>query len=145
MSEIGWYKSRIRLAKVSAYASNIEANPSYIIMKRSFEMASQDHGGVLTDFVVDSSGRKTNCDLALKAPNFPHGVGLRINSGSGEVEFLYEQYGEHTSEARNVTEEITQNYVSIALIRAMKALGYAVEEDASSSKETVVIVGQSRR
>ncbi len=105
-------------------------------------MISQTHGGTLTKYVTDSYARKTTCDLAIKTPKFPRGVGIKINDNTGEVKFLHDQYGGYAQIARKITEEITQNYVTIALIRAMKSLGYKVEEEASKQRATVVLVGR---
>jgi hypothetical protein len=142
MSEIGWYKSLIRLAKVKAYSSNIEANPSFQLLKRSLEIVAQEHSGTLTNYVIDSLGRKTTCDLAITTADFSRGVGINIDKNTGEVTFLYDQYGGYGQLARKITEEITQNYVAIALIRGMKALGYKVKEEVSKQRETVVLVGR---
>lgn len=142
MSEIGWYKSRIRLAKVRAYASNIEANPSFQILKRSLGIVAQEHDGTITDQVTDAAGRKTTCDLAIKTQRFPRGVGIEINDKTGEVTFLYDQYGGQEQLASEISEEITQNYVSIGLIRAMKSLGYTVEEETPEQQATVALVGR---
>lgn len=141
MSEIGWYESMIRLAKIRAYSSNIEANPSFQLLKRSLETVAQEHGGALTNYVTDSLDRKTLCDLAIATADFSRGVGIKIDKNTGEVTFLYDQYGGYEQTARKITEEITQNYVAIALIRAMKSLGYKVEEQLSKDRETVVLVG----
>ena len=142
MSEIGWYKSLIRLVKIRAYSSNIEANPSSQLLKRSLEIVAQERGGTLINHVADSLGRKTACDLAVTTADFSRGVGIKIDKNTGEVTFLYDQYGGYEQTARKITEEITQNYVAIALIRAMKSMGYTVKEEASKQRETVVLVGR---
>jgi len=142
MSEIGWYKSIIRLAKLRAYSSNVEANPSFQLLKRSLEILAQEHDGTLTNYVTDSLGRRTACDLAITTADFSRGVGIKIDKNTGEVTFLYDQYGGYGQAARKITEEITQNYVAIALIRAMKSLGYDVEEERSKERATVVLVGR---
>ena len=142
ISEIGWYKSVLRLAGVRTFASNIEANPSFQILKRALEMIAQKHGGTLVDQVIDFSGQRTKCDLAVSTPEFSRGVGIRVDRNTGSVTFLYDQYGGYEQVARNITEEITQNYVAIALIRAMKSLGYKVEEEISKEREGVVLVGR---
>lgn len=143
MSEIGWYKSKIKLANMNAYASNIEANSSFQMLKRSLELVAKEHGGMVTKFVMDSYGRKTLCDLAIKTPEFQRGIGLKINRHTGEVTFLYDHYGGYMDTIRKITGEITQNYVALALIKAMKSLGYEVEEEAGKQKETVVLIGRA--
>lgn len=143
MSEIGWYKSRIRLAKVAAYSSNIETDPSFQLLKRSLALFTQEHGGTLTNYVTDSLGRKTLCDLAIMTAEFSRGVGIKIDKNTGEVTFLYDQYSGYAQAAQRMAEEITQNYVAIALIRAMNSLGYDVKEERSKERAGVVLVGCS--
>jgi hypothetical protein len=77
LSEIGLFKSRIRL-NLKEYISNIEASPSFEILKRSLEIVADELGGELTNYVMDSYGRKTQCDLAIVTPAFPRGVGIKI-------------------------------------------------------------------
>jgi len=132
---------------VQACASNIEASPSFEILKKSLEIVAEKHRGRLTNYVMDSVGRKTYCDIAIVTPSFSRGVGIKIDRETGEVTFLYDEYGGFRSIARKITEEITQNYVAITLIRAMKSLGYHVEdvshvEDMSKERETIVLVGR---
>lgn len=141
MSEIGLYKSRIKVA-LKEYASNIEANPSFQILKRSLEIVADECGGTLTNYVVDAMGRKTSCDFAIVTPSFPRGVGIKIDRETGEVKFLYDAYGGYGDAARKITDAITQNYVAIAMIRAMKSLGYNVTEETSEDRETIVLVGR---
>lgn len=141
MSNISWYESLISLAKVRTYASNIEANPCFQILRRSLEIVARENGGTLTDCVTDFRGQTTACDLAVAIPAFPRGVGLRVDRNTGQVTFLYDQYGGYEQIARKITEEVTQNYVSIALISAMKSLGYKVEEETNRQQETVRLVG----
>jgi hypothetical protein len=140
LSEIGVYESKIRLG-VKGYASKIETSPSFEILKKSLEMVAEERRGRLTDYVMDSLGRKTQCDIAIVAPDFPRGVGVKIDRNTGEVTFLYDEHGGFGEVAKKITEEITQNYVAIALIRAMRSLGYRVE-DMSKERETVVLVGR---
>lgn len=141
MSEIGLYKSRIRLA-LKSYASNIEASPSFEILKKSLEIVAEEYGGTLTNYVVDSIGRKAFCDFAIVTPSFSRGVGIKIDRRTGRVTFLYDAYGGYGNVAQKITDAITQNYVAIAMIRAMKSLGYNVAEGTSEKRETIVLVGR---
>ena len=141
MSNISWYESSINLAKVRTYASNIEENPCFQILRRSLEIVAKENGGTLTDSVTDFRGQVTACDLAVTIPAFPRGIGVKIDRNTGKVSFLYDQYGGYEQLARKITGEITQNYVSIALISAMKSLGYRMEEENGRQQETVRLVG----
>jgi len=130
MSEIGWYKSQLKVARVEAYASNIEQNPSFEILRRAMEMVTREHGGTLSNSVSDSYGRKTDCDLAVVTSGFSRGIGIRIDRRTGNVAFLYDPYGGQAQAAQSIADEITQDYVAICVIRAMKSLGYEVREEA---------------
>jgi hypothetical protein len=131
LSRIGWYKSRIR----------VQAPASFEVLKKSLEIVAEEHSGRLTNYVMDSVGGKTYCDMAVVTPSFSRGVGVKIDRDTGEVTFLYDEYGGFGGIARKIVEEITQNYVAITLIRAMRSLGYYVE-DASEGRETIVLVGR---
>lgn len=105
-------------------------------------MVVDECGGTLTNYVVDSMGRKTFCDFAIITSNFSRGVGIKIDRKTGEVKFLYDAYGGYSDVARKITDMITQNYTAIALIRTMKSLGYNVVEETRRERETIVLVGQ---
>ena len=127
---------------MKSYASNIEASPSFQILTRSLEIVVDEFGGSLTNYVVDYMGRKTFCDFAIITPNFSRGVGVKIDRKTGEVTFLYDAYGGYSDVARKITDMITQNYIAISMIRAMKSLGYNVVEETSKERETIVLVGR---
>jgi hypothetical protein len=106
-------------------------------------MVAQEHNGSITNAVTDYYGRATTCDLAVIMPSLPRGIGVKINRRTGAVTFNYDSYGGYEPVAKSIADEITQNYTTIALIRAMKSLGYDVEEEpASNKRKTVVLVGK---
>lgn len=141
MSEVGWYKSRIRIAGVETHASNIEENPSFEILRRAMETVAREHGGALADSITDYYGSETPCDLAVTTSGFAQGVGVKVDRRSGAVSFVYDPYGSYKDVAQGLAEEITQNYISIGLIRAMRALGYQVQEEPTDKSKTVVLTG----
>lgn len=139
MSEVGWYKSAIR---VSAHPSSIEASPCFEILRQSLELVARERGGRLSNHVTDALGRRTACDIAVVMSDLTHGVGVNVDRKSGRVSFLYDASGGYDARARAVTEEITQNYVGIALARTMRSLGYTVEEQPSERPGSIVLVGR---
>lgn len=141
MSNISWYESSINMAKVRTYSSNIEAHPCFQMLRRSMEIVAKEKGGRLTNTITDSRGQTTACDLAITFPAFTRGVGVKIDRITGQVAFLYDSYGGYEQLASGTTGEVTRNYVSIALISAMRSLGYRVEEVRSKRTETVRLVG----
>ena len=142
MSEVGWYRTRIRIPRVQAYASNIEESPPFEILRRAVEVAAEGRQGTLSGSVTDAGGRETSCDIAITTPDFPRGVGINIDRSSGAVAFLYDPSGGYRDVAKAITDEITQNYVSVGLIRAMKSLGYRVREESGTGAKAVVLVGE---
>lgn len=141
MSEVGWYRSQVRIPSVEAYASNLEQNPSFEILRRAMEIVAREHGGRVSDTVDDSYGRNTACDLAVSTPEFPRGVGVKVDRRTGQATFLYDLSGGQRQVAQGIADDITQNYVAICFIRAMKSLGYEVkEEPAKGSRAKAVIL-----
>lgn len=150
MSEVGWYSSNIKFSKVKvptskveSHSANIENHPNYEILKKSMEMISKEQGGNLVNHVKDFSGNETICDLAINTPEFPRGVGIKINRDTGQTNFLFDDYGERGIYAKKITDLITQTYTSIAIIRAMKDRGFRVNEGTSEDKSTVVLMGSA--
>jgi hypothetical protein len=141
MSNISWYESSINMAKVKTYSSNIEAHPCFRMLRRSMEIVAKEKGGRLANSITDSRGQTTACDLAITFPAFPRGIGVKIDRNTGQVAFLCDNYGGYEQLASRITGEVTRNYVSIALISAMRSLGYKVEEVRSKQTETVRLVG----
>lgn len=144
MSEVGWYNSEIKvLAGVKEYASNIEESPCFRILHQAMEMVAEEHHGSLVNAVVDYNGRETVCDLALVTPEFSRGIGIKVDRESGALKFAYDPYGGYEAIATAVTEAITQYYTTIALIEAMKSLGYEVREEPAENKprKKVMITG----
>jgi len=143
MSQVGVYRSQIRIiAGVKTYASNIEASPAFQIMQKAMEVVSQQHNGTLSRTVTDYYGRQTECDFAVITQEVPRGVGIKIDRQTGAVNFVFDPYGGYQATAQAITDEITQSYTAIALIRAMKSLGYKVEEEVPQrGQKSVMLVG----
>jgi len=141
MSEIGWYKSDIKLSDMTTHRSNIESHPCFEILKKSLEMVAKEHKGNLTNYVNSYSGDKTPCNLAINTPEFSRGIGIKIDTNTGEVNFLYDSYGGYEKLVQDLTDEITQNYIAIALIRVMKSRGYRISEEKSEQQTSITLVG----
>lgn len=100
-------------------------------------------GGKIQDYVTDASGRRQECDLAVASSSFSRGLGIKVDPTTGEVSFVYDKYGGFAGIAKQISDEIVQNYTRIALIRAMKSCGYNVREESGYEAGSVVIVGES--
>lgn len=144
MSEVGWYETKLRIvAGTREYASRIEESPSFQILQRAVEMVAERYNGTITQAVKDYFGNETQCNLAIVVPNFERGIGIKIERANGAVSFAYDPYGGYDEIAQELADAITQNYTAIALIRAMKSLGYKVREEPAGTgqKENVVLIG----
>lgn len=138
MSEVGWYTAKLKFG-VKEHIHFKESIP-FEILKRSFEECINKHGGHLTDYVKNFYGEKTNCDLAAISPEFPYGIGVKIDPESGKVIFLYDEYAIGVDTGKKLSKEILQNCVAISLIKAMKSLGYYVEVEEEDSN--IVLTGK---
>jgi len=144
MSEIGRYRSRVRISLRTKTATfTLEDLPAFKVLQRAVELVAREHNGKLTRVVKDYYGRETRCDLAIVTPEFPRGVGVQVNRTDGAVVFVYDQYGGYGHVVQRIVNEITQNYLAIALIRAMKSLGYEVKEE-PHTQGVITLVGVMR-
>ncbi|MEW6032996.1 MAG: hypothetical protein AB1645_09000 [Bacillota bacterium] len=124
MSVMTTYRTRIRLSPERVVGG--ELDPTWALMQEALEATAQEFGGRLTDRVTDYYGREMRCDFALITPDFPRGIGLRVEPG-GEVTFIYDHYGGYQRVASMLCERITQNYTSLAVARALGEMNYSVE------------------
>lgn len=144
MSEVGWYETKLRIvAGTREYASRIEESPSFQILQRAVEMVSELYHGTMTQGVKDYFGNETQCNLAITVPGFERGIGIKIDRANGAVSFVYDPYGGYDEIAQELSDAITQNYAAIALIRAMKSLGYKVREEPAKAgqRRNVALIG----
>jgi hypothetical protein len=134
MSEIGWYKSQLRVKKA-------KGNPSFHVLQQALEMVAHDHKGKLTSEITDYYGKKRNCESAIILPEFPRGIGIKIEQ-DGTVNFAYDAFGGYEKVVQNIINEITQCYTTISLIRVMKSLGYRVTDESIKSEKTVRLIAR---
>lgn len=144
MSEVGWYETKLRIvAGTREYASRIEESPSFQILNRALEMVAEQYNGKMVQAVKDYFGNETQCDLAVVVPNFERGVGIKVDRLNGAVRFIYDPYGGYDKIAQDIADALIQNYTAIALIRAMKSLGYKVREESAKAGQrgNVALIG----
>lgn len=134
MSEIGWYKSELKVRRA-------KGSPSLQVFQKALEMVVDEHGGKLATEVSDYYGNKTKCEFAIVLPEFLRGIGIQIER-DGSVNFVYDPYGEYERIVQDIVNEITQCYTSIGLIRAMKSLGYRVTDESKKEEKTVRLIGR---
>jgi hypothetical protein len=144
MSEISSYLSTIRFVGVQQYQSRIEAHPAFDILRQAVAAAAEDLKGTVTDRITDAIGRETRCTFAVTCPDFPCGVGVTVDSDTGAVKFHYDPAAGSSVAADAIARRIQQGYITIAVARALRQLGYrmtASEERSLSGERTVVLVG----
>ncbi|MEM2941653.1 MAG: DUF1257 domain-containing protein [Thermoproteota archaeon] len=146
MSEIGMYRSQLRFPlkftlEMGGGAVDLEKFLSFQILKEAMEMVAEKHKGELVRSIKDYYGRETKCDLAVSIPDFGRGIGIQVDRESGAIDFVYDPYGGYEKVAQEIIDEVTQNYIGIAVIRAMKSLGYSVREEPTTREKAVVLLG----
>ncbi len=130
MSHISSYETEIRLSPESRVDGKL--HPSWKMMRRALEAVAEDKGGSVEDEIKDYFGRARKVDFALITPRFPAGIGVDV-SGSGEVRFLYDEYGVSKTLIEELRDEIIQSYTALAVTEALKSLNYDVELDEARS------------
>lgn len=144
MSEIGLYRTRLNIViDIKKGASALEQDPLFQMLRRAMEIVAERHCGELTQKVKDRFGRETACDIAIKIPEFPLGLGIQVDRRNGAVDFTYDRSGFRNPVVQKIRDEIVQNYTALAVIRAMKSLGYEVMEE-PRGQDVVALVGVLR-
>lgn len=134
MSHISAYKAELKLE--GAGENTAEFEEARRLLREAVEAVAEEHGGFVSHEISDYFGRKTGVDLGLITREFPAGIGIQINSHTGEVEFLYDSYGGHQRTIDRLCEEIKQSYLTLAVSRALRDLNYEVEYEESAGEET---------
>lgn len=124
MSHIASYSTRIRLPVNPG--EDLKASPAWEVLTGALEVTAREHNGAVTDFISDYYGRRWPCTLALVVPEFPLGIGLEVDTRTGEIRFVYDHYG-HESTVGRICDAINQNYTAVAVTRALRSLHYQVD------------------
>lgn len=145
MSLEGSYTSQIKIpeTQLQSHAANIRETACMEILRLAMEKVAEDHGGMLDSSYTDNEGLVRKCLMAVRTSDFDRGVGAVLET-DGQVTFHYDAYGDSNGLGRSLCEEITQNYVTIAVLRAQKRLGFQVhlaEKNQESGKKTVYVTG----
>ena len=139
------YTTEIRIPQVqmTTHAANIQENPCLEILKMAMEKVARDHKGRIDSYYSNNRGERIGCFLSVHTPDFPYGVGAIIED-DGRVTFHYDAYRDKHSLGEKISNEINQNYVVIAVMKAQQRLGFHItlkENQNSSRRKTVNIVG----
>jgi len=128
VSVVSSYRTRIKLAPPESSRTEEGLDPTWRIMAEAVETVAREYGGSAADAVTDYYGQRIHCDFAVITPDFPRGVGVRVEP-SGDVVFVYDHYGGYQKVAAEISERITQNYTALAVARALEEMNYSVEVD----------------
>jgi len=138
------------LSHISTYRANIRVNPvrgsqhdtTWQLLEEAIASVAEEHEGRIDEYVTDYFGRRTRVDFALITPTFRNGVGVNVDPKTGEVRFLYDDYGYQRGVIDSLCEELVQSYTALAVSRALDALNYSVEyeESKQSAGERRVVV-----
>ena len=145
MSLEGSYTTQIKIPEIQlqSRSANIKDTASMEILRLAMEKVARDRGGVLDSSYTDNEGGVHKCLLAVRTVDFERGVGAVVEP-DGHITFHYDSYGDSHGLGRLICEEITQNYVTIAVLRAQKRLGFQVhlkERRTKTGKKTVYVTG----
>lgn len=142
MSHVSAYQTSVVFRHVKE-GGDLEQDPAWAILQDAVRSCAETRGGRVGSTVTDVFGRPVRCDLALALPDFRQGIGLRVDRETGELRFLYDAYGRSPEALRAVTDEILQNFTSIAVARALRELHYEVdlEEHGQGEQRRVVVRG----
>lgn len=133
MSHVSAYTTEVTFRTVAA-GGELTDDPAWEILQAAVQAAIEEHGGKVDETVRDIFGRPQRCDLALHVPHLRGGLGMMIDRRSGQLSFLYDDYGK-AEEYRALRDEILQNFAALAVSRALRTLHYQVDVDASGTGE----------
>lgn len=124
MSRISSYRTTIAVPRTQQ--ANIKGSPCFDILQKALEKVARDRGGQLVQSYLDSDGREYKCLIGVKTKDFHRGIGINI-AADGRVVFSYDAYNKEEV-AKAICDEITQNYVVIAVMRAQQKHGFRLQE-----------------
>lgn len=104
---------------------NILGSPCLRVLRGAMEVAAKERvGGQIAESYTDCRGVAHPVLLALVCRDFPRGVGVDVEAGTGRVVFRYDQKDADTRAARAVCEAVQRHYNVIAVVEAAQSLGF---------------------
>lgn len=141
MSHIAQYSTKICLPWLASESLR-DRDPAWRMLREAVELTASELGGRVVPYIIDYYNTATDCDFGIVTPEFRRGVGIQVQPGTGEVRFLYDDYGGYKLQALKVCERIQQNFASLAVTRALQSLNYEVEvaeeQDATGARRVLV-------
>ncbi|MCL6449910.1 MAG: hypothetical protein K6T75_01255 [Acetobacteraceae bacterium] len=144
MSQITSYSAEIVLEHV-AEGRPLEDDPGWRLLREAVEATAQEYRGRVGATIVDYFGRVRPCDISLITAAFPRGLGVVVDRATGRVAFLYDDYGGYGDVVRRQINRVTQNFLSLAVAHALRAMNYQVDVEEKAAEvgdeKTVVVRG----
>jgi len=135
LSHIASYKTKIRVRPGNPESPAAQSDPTWKMLRAAVEAAAEDLGGTVGDHILDYYNNRRYCDFAVSTPEFRRGVGIRVSRTTGEVRFLYDPYGDGRGAAKAIADRVAQNYMTLAVARALRQLNYEVEVTSGDQAE----------
>lgn len=141
MSHIAIYQTKIEVAPLAGEAARAN-DASWRLLREAVELTANELGGRLAPYIIDYYGAATDCEFGLVTPEFRRGVGVKVMPDTGEVRFIYDDYGGFKLPALKICERIQQNFTALALTEALASLNYSVElqEETSTGGERKLVL-----
>jgi hypothetical protein len=142
MSIISSYSTRIKVAPRSSRGAGGKFDATWQLLHEAVIAAAEELGGEVRSEITDYAGQSRAVDFAIVTPEFGRGVGIVV-SPSGEVRFMWDDYGGFKRQAQRVQDLVTQRYTTLAVAKALRALNYDVDvqEHGQGAERRVMVQG----
>ena len=118
-------------------------HPNQQMLQQAVTLVAASHQGTVEAWYQDYYGAQHEVPLAIVTPRLRRGIGITVNTKTGELTFIGDSWGVEQL-YQQVQQEVMQMYVSLATMQALQAMGYssqALEGEAGTGQ--VVIQGVS--
>ncbi len=112
------------MSHIAIYATAIQ-NPDPGLLQATLQAVAQSLQGQVQTHYLDWYQNKHAILGAIFTPALPRGIGVQINA-SGGLEFVGDFWGVQAA-AQAVQGEVINTYQALAVMQAMQAMGYAVQ------------------
>jgi len=126
VSHISSYATELRLNPVAG-PREAETDQSRRLFRAALESVAEEYGGHVTNYIHDYFARRRQVDFALITPQFSAGVGVEVSHETGQVKFVYDDYGVAESLVTALKDRIIQTYTTMAVAHALESMNYQVE------------------
>lgn len=129
MSEVASYETTVQVPSLAQRTSLdrqvVDGEPRAALLMRALELVVEDHGGEISQTVVDCDGKQIPCLVGVRTRDFPNGVGINTRS-DGTILFTYDTYRDNRGLGRTIAGEILANYNAIAIQLALRDMNMEV-------------------